>query len=341
MAKIFPLILWLCLASRMGVGKTTPLRIHLDWFPSIEFAGILTALDKGWYREEGLDVQPQFTGLEITDVIRNGGADIGMHSGHEVIRQIGRGATLKAFAANYQFNPLTLITPRSSPVLELKDFRGRTIGIFSDQEYDVLRVILATAGLSLKDVKFKRLNTFKEIDLIEILKRKEVDGFLAWEFNWPITFTLQGYPVRQFPSHENGFHFYGIVFFAKPHFITEHRKELATFLKVTARGWKEVYRDPSGYTKRIIAKWYPKDRYINGSETLTLKQQLLELKIMKRYLFEGVGEGNFGLMSRFKWERGIQIAKANGLIPDDKRITVDDVVDTSLYQENAQGMRGQ
>ena len=227
---------------------------------------ILIALDKGWYEEAGLELKPVFTGLNITDAVLDNRADIGMHSGDEVIRTIGKGGSIKAFAANYQFNPLTLITGQDSTIKTLRGVKGKTIGIFTSEEYDMYRVVLENVGLHLSDVRFVELKTFKEDDLIEMLKAKKIDAFSAWEFNWPVTFALKGYPVRQFPSHDYGFNFYGIVFFAKPEYISAHKEALKRFLQVTARGWEEVYRDPDWAVREVVERWYPKDRLIQNSE---------------------------------------------------------------------------
>lgn len=309
------------------------IRVQLDWFPSIEFAGMLVAIDKGWFAEQGIEVKPSYDGLDITKFVLDGKADVGLHSAHEILRAIPAGKKLKAFAAKYQFNPASLIVSKESGISKIADLKGKTIGIFSDQEFDTYRVVLGSAGLFLSDVKFRRIPWSTEIELIELLKRRTIDSIIGWEFNWPITFALRGYKVRQFPSYKYGFDFYGIVYFCKPDYLEAHRELLKKFLAVVRRGWLEVYRKPEFYTREVVKKWYPKDRFINGSLDLTLRQQLLELKISKRYLFEGVGPNKFGSMSRARWLRSIEIAKKYGVIPADSPITVEQIYDPSVAKD--------
>src|SRR5471032_1251235 len=53
--RILPLVCaWLLTAACRGAG--TPLTVQLDWIPNVQFAGVLVAKEKGWYREAGLDV---------------------------------------------------------------------------------------------------------------------------------------------------------------------------------------------------------------------------------------------------------------------------------------------
>lgn len=307
------------------------LRVYLDWYPNIEFAGMYAAIEKGWYKDAGIDLKTVFSGLDIIPNVLKGQADIGMHSAHDLIRHIGNGAPVKAFAAQYQLNPNSIIVPADSDIHSLKDLRGKTLAIFSPQEYDMYRVMLGFHGLSLSDCKFKNIDTFQEKELIQLLKNKVVDAMIAWEFNWTITFSLLGYPVRVFPGYENGFHFYGVVFFAPSGFILSTRDLLRKFLEVTFRGWREVYNRPEHYANLVVEKYYPKDHYINGSRELTLKQQLAELKLRRRYFTEGVGMEGLGKTSTYRWQKSLDIARKNGILTSGGAVQVSDVFDSSVW----------
>ena len=329
------LLIIMFISACSAQAATTPqkLRVYMDWFPNIEFAGIYAAQEKGWYREAGIDLELVFDGLDIIPNVLKGKVDIGMDSGHDLIRHAGKDTTIKAFAAQYQLNPNCIVVRKDLPVNSLADLKGRTLGVFAPQDLDMYRVMLGYNGLSLNDVKFKEIHTFKESELIELLKKHEVDGFIAWEFNWTVTFSLLAYPVRVFPGYENGFQFYGSVFFAKDEFLRSHRKLLGDFLGVTFRGWREVYQKPEHYARFVVEKKFPSNRYINGSKALTLRQQLAELKLRKRYFIEGVGEENMGRMSRASWEKSLEIARSSGLIPASSKLTVDDIYDAAIWSQ--------
>jgi len=46
----------LLLVGALGCEAGTPVTVQLDWVPSVTFAGVLVAKQKGWYEEAGLDV---------------------------------------------------------------------------------------------------------------------------------------------------------------------------------------------------------------------------------------------------------------------------------------------
>lgn len=324
-----------------GASKSNlqPLRVYLDWMHNIEFAGMYVAIEKGWYEEAGIDLKMIFEGLDIIPNVLSGKADIGMQSAHDLIYHVEKGHALKAFAAKYQLNPNSIVVGKASGINSVRDLRGKTLGIFSPQEYGMFQIMLEYNGLSLSDVKFRNIDTFREIEIIGLLRDGLVDAIIAWEFNWTVTFALMGYNVRVFPGYDNGFDYYGIVFFAPDDYIRKNPDLLKRFLKVTFDGWREVYKNPEHYTQMVINQYYPKEAFVNGSRELTYKQQLLELKLRKKYFLEGVGEKYMGLMSAFRWKKSLDISKRFGLVPETSRLKAEDFFDNSIMMTLARDPR--
>jgi hypothetical protein len=146
------------------------------------------------------------------------------------------------------------------------------------------------------------------------LQKSKYDAIPVWTFNHPVAFALMGFNVRQFPSRNYGFNCYGAVFFAKPNVISRRRDELVKFLAVTQRGWVEAYRKPDETVRLVMDKWFPRSQWIRNDKALTEKQQALQMKISKRYLFEGVGVEQFGAMTEFQWSSSLRMAKRFGIV---------------------------
>ena len=318
-------------------ASNQPLRVHLDWIPDAEFAGIFMAMEKGWYKEAGIDIELVPAGLDTMPSLPKGQPDVGIHSGQDIIRAAAGGAPIRAFAANYQASPICIVVGQDSGINNVRDLKGKTVGIFAPQDYDTFRIILANNGLSLSDIKTKKINTINEVDLVKMLRNREIDALPAWEFNWTLTFPLLGYKVRVFPGYDNGFHFYGIVYFANREALKNKRDLLVSFLRVTIRGWREVFKDVNRAAQLIVDKYYPTERLVAGSKALTQKQQMMELKLAQRFFFEGVGKAHLGRMSHWKWQRSIDIAKKFGVIPTGSRLQVKDVFDGSIIESAQKG----
>lgn len=314
-----------------------PLRVHLDWIPDAEFAGIFLAMERGWYKQAGIDLELVADGLDTMPTLPKGQPDVGIHSGQDIIRAAANGAPIRAFAANYQSSPICIVVGQDSGITSVRQLKGKTVGIFAPQDYETFRIMLANSGLSLADVKTKQLNTISEVDLVKMLRARQVDALPAWEFNWTLSFPLLGYKVRVFPGYDNGFHFYGIVYFANRDAIVNHHDLLVRFLRTTVRGWREVFKNVDAAARLIVDKYYPADRFVAGSKELTYKQQRMELKLAQRFFFEGVGQKRLGAMSRWKWKRSIDVAKTFGVIAPDSPLQVDDIFDNSIMNAVLKG----
>jgi ABC-type nitrate/sulfonate/bicarbonate transport system substrate-binding protein len=326
-------ILFLSLGlSGTALAENSKLRVYLNWFPSVDFAGMYAAEKLGWYKQNGLDIEFVFDGLNIVEQVESGKADIGMQSANDVIKNIDKGAKIKSFAAQYQLNPNSIVVSKNSPIKSVKDLKNKTLGYFTEQEFGIYKVILGHNGLSLSDIKLKKIETFKETELVELLKTGVVDGFIAWEFNWTVTFSLLGHDVRIFPGHENGLHFYGIVFFAPESVLNARQKDISKFVEVTTRAWREVYKKPEFWAEWIVENKMSPEQFINQSKSLTIKQQSIELRLRQKYFREGVGMEQIGQMSHYKWNLGIEIAKTHGVIPKESKLKSPEVFDPSVLR---------
>ncbi len=189
----------LILFFSVNILNAAPLRLHLSYYPTISAAGIYLAQERGWYKKAGIELVIDFKDLNISQKVIDGSTDFALHSAHEVMRTVDNGHDVKAFAADYQLNPLALAAKPEFKKLE--SLKGKVIGIFTDQEKDFLKVMFASVGLGLNDFTFRYIKKFSADDLINDLKSSKFDAIPVWEFNHPLGFALKGYNVRQFPSY--------------------------------------------------------------------------------------------------------------------------------------------
>jgi len=76
--------LFFCLLSFLeGQDTLKKVTLQLSWFNQFQFAGYYIAKEKGFYKEEGIDVQimPYRFGLNIPKSVANGQRDFGIGRG--------------------------------------------------------------------------------------------------------------------------------------------------------------------------------------------------------------------------------------------------------------------
>ncbi|MFU0503054.1 ABC transporter substrate-binding protein [Pseudaminobacter sp. NGMCC 1.201702] len=112
--------------------------LQLKWVAQGQFGGYFVAKDKGFYEEEGLDVEIKPGGPDIApeQVIAGGGADVVVTWMAAALSARDKGVPLVNIAQPFQKSGLQLICPKDGPVKTEADFKGHTLGVwFFGNEY--------------------------------------------------------------------------------------------------------------------------------------------------------------------------------------------------------------
>ena len=125
----------LAAAQAMAADKVV---LQLKWVAQGQFGGYFVAKDKGFYEEEGLDVEIKPGGPDIApeQVIAGGGADVIVDwmGGALVARE--KGVPLVNIAQPYEKAGMEMVCPKDGPVQSEADFKGHTLGVwFYGNEY--------------------------------------------------------------------------------------------------------------------------------------------------------------------------------------------------------------
>jgi len=112
--------------------------LQLKWVAQGQFAGYFVAKDKGFYSDEGLDVDIKNGGPDIApeQVIAGGGADVIVTWMAAALAARDKGVDLVNIAQPFAKSGLELICPKDGPVKTEADFKGHTLGVwFYGNEY--------------------------------------------------------------------------------------------------------------------------------------------------------------------------------------------------------------
>ena len=118
-------------ASKTATPGLTKVTLQADWYPQPEHGGFYTALAKGYYLEEGLDVSilpggPYVAGPQL---VAAGTVQFGMGSSDNLLEAIGDGQPLIAVAATMQRDPLGIMVRKDSPIHNFSDLDGQTVAV--------------------------------------------------------------------------------------------------------------------------------------------------------------------------------------------------------------------
>jgi len=114
------------------------LTLQLKWVTQSQFAGYYVAKDKGFYEEEGLEVEIKPGGPDIApeQVIAGGGADVIVDWMGGALAAREKGVPLVNIAQPFKKAGMELVCPANGPVKTEADFKGHILGVwFYGNEY--------------------------------------------------------------------------------------------------------------------------------------------------------------------------------------------------------------
>jgi NitT/TauT family transport system substrate-binding protein len=291
--KAFSLIC-ICLLDSLRGEAGTPLTVQLDWIPNVQFAGVLVAKDKGWYRQAGLDVSVRQIDLQAMSTsvgpVLKGPNVIGIADGLVLLNARADHKPVKAFATMLQASPLCILALRQGPVRTFHDLVGRRIGLHS-YDHIQLGLMLAYNHLTEKDVVAVDIGD----DLTSLIEGR-IDAQVAYSIDEKVAIELKGFPTVAFPGYENGFVTYSQVYYTTDDFFRQRPDVLGEFLKATNRGWREAFAHPGETARMVVAT------YMKNGDPLYQEKSLGELEH-----FATLESPRLGSMQISTWERSCEV----------------------------------
>lgn len=150
-------------SSTADKKELTKVKVILDWTPNTNHTGLYVAKDKGYYKEEGLDVEIiQPSEGAVGNLIAAGKGDFGVSYQEDLTyaRTSENPLPIKAIAAIIQHNTSGFAALKSKNIKTVKDFEGKTYGGWgSPSEKAVLQAIMQKEGADFNKLKIVEMGS--------------------------------------------------------------------------------------------------------------------------------------------------------------------------------------
>lgn len=202
--KIVSLMLGLAFSLSACVGgqtlsqnkPLTKIRLPVGYIPNIQFAPLYAAIEKGYFREAGVEVELDYS-FETDGVKLVGAGELpfAVASGEQALLARAQGVPVTYVAAWYQQYPVSVVAKRDLGISSPQDLKGKRIGLpgLFGANYIGLRALLFSAGLDEKDVILESVG-FNQVEVLAADRQQAIVGYAA---NEPIQLRAQGFDISE------------------------------------------------------------------------------------------------------------------------------------------------
>ena len=192
------LVLSGCASSKSTneAGALTHVRLPLGYIPNIQFAPLYVTVEKGFFRDAGIEVEFDYK-FETDGVALVGAGELpfAVVSGEQVLLARAQGLPVTYVAAWYQQYPVSVVAKSEAGVLVPQDLKGKKIGLpgLFGANYIGFRALLNAGKLTEADVTLDSIG-FNQVELVAAGKQDIVVGYTA---NEPIQLRSRGIAVTE------------------------------------------------------------------------------------------------------------------------------------------------
>ncbi len=277
--------------------------LQLKWTHAFQFAGYYAAVEKGYYRAAGFDVEllEATPGIDPLEAVLSGRAQYGVGTSSLLLARKS-GKPVVVLAAIFQHSPLVLVARQEAArngTQGVHDIVGKRVMI--EPQSDELIAYLKQEGIAL-DQLVEVPHSFRPEDLIE----GRVDAISAYVSNELYYLDQAGFAYQVYTPRTGGIDFYGDNLFTTEDEIGSHPERVRAFREASLRGWQYAMQHPEEIADLILARYskaHPRDFY------------LFEARHMAALLRTDLIEA--GYMNRGRWRHIADTYADLGLLPGD------------------------
>ncbi|UCE82068.1 MAG: ABC transporter substrate-binding protein [Deltaproteobacteria bacterium] len=225
----------------------------LDWFPNPDHAPLYVAQAKGFFAEEGLEVDLMVPAdpNDPLKLVAAGKVNFAISYQPSVITARSEGLPVVSIGALVQHPLSSILYLESSGFKSPADLKGRRIGYSVEPLYRVLfEAVAEKAGLQASDYEIYRVG----FNLAPSLLTGKVDAVVGAFRNYEaIQIELEGKKVGIFPLEEHGIpDFYELVIITHPNEITAQPARVKAFMRGLTKGIQQTIDDPKACLETFL-----------------------------------------------------------------------------------------
>jgi NitT/TauT family transport system substrate-binding protein len=304
----------------------TPIKFSLDWKFEGPAAPFVVALDKGFYKAQGLDVTIDTAAgsLEPLNRVASGTYDMGVGDINSLIkfRDANPNVPIKAVFVVYNKPPFAIVGRKSRGVSQPKDLEGKKLGAPApDSAYAQWKIFAQANNIDTSKVTIENIGfPVRE----PMLAAGQIDAATGYSFSILLNLRDRSIPADDISvmlMADYGVSLYGNVILVNSKFAAEKPEAVRKFLLAFVEGVKETVKSPDTAVDSVIKR--------NDVAKKTVELDRLKMALNDNFITPEVMQKGFGLIDPARLEKSIEQISVTYDFKNPKPKT-SDVFDTSF-----------
>lgn len=242
--------------------------VQLDWFPEPQHGGLYQALAKGYFEEEGLEVElrPGGPNINVLSVVATGQAQIGQSASLNVMQGILAGMPIVNISTQFHRLPTVLLMHKENSVKDFSDLKGKKIMARVESPY----------------IPYLKKKYGIEFDVIDqtfawgqFLNDKQFiqEGYFIAE---PYNLRKQGVEVRWLALWDSGYEALAVLA-GNQKWLERNEEQAEAFFRALQRGWKSYLEEDPAPAHRLMLVDNPQAEaeFLDFSRDMILREKLV------------------------------------------------------------------
>lgn len=276
------------------------INFRMDWTIYGVHAPFFLALERGYYREQGLDVKilEGQGSATVAKLIAQGDSQFAFIDYATMAKGIGQGLPITGVFGITETGPWIIISHKSNPIRSPKELEGKTIAMApAEATAQIFPALLAHSGVDPAKVTIVNPAVGAKATLFLEGRVDAITGSINTQLP---QVEAQGAKVSYFSFADFGVNLMAHGITVSNAYLASNGEQVRKFLRATARGWQEAKKDPDAAVQAIF-KSYPQYR---DQEAVLRRELELSFPLMETSRTRGKP---IGWMSKEDWQETLDI----------------------------------
>ena len=299
--RVFAALIGAALLSTSAYAQTA-IKFALDWRFEGPAAPYFVAIDKGYYKAEGLDVtiDPGAGSVEPINRVASGAYQVAFADINSLIkyRDNPANAPIKAVMMGYDTPAFAIITLKKTGISKPKDLEGRVLGAPApDGAYAQWPIFVDANKIDASKVKIENLGFPVREPMLAQGKVDAITGFWFSSYMNLKANGVAGDDIVVMLMRDFGLDLYGNVIIANPEFAKANPKALAGFIRATLKGYQDTIASPDTAIDSLMKR--------NQIAKRDVELERLKLAISRNFVTPDVKKNGLGGVDMARLSRSI------------------------------------